>query len=711
VTFNGTQLLDLLPALYRLRDREQASLAGPALSPSEAGELAALEAQIATLNAEGWRRLESLREVAARGPLAALLEVLGRELDILEDDLTQLYEDQFAETAATWALPYLGDLIGYRSLHARTPGLSERAEIAHTIAFRRRKGTASMLEQLARDVTGWDARVVESFALLATSQFMNHARLGNTVTPAMGDGTSLELVGTAFDHFPRALDVRQVGGSRGRHNISNIGIFLWRLRALALERSPVTAVPLDATGRRFRFSPLGTDIALWTRPVREDEIEHLAEPANVPLPISRRRLGDDLLRVAPVLYGSNASLAIYEGIGLRQASGVTACNLSDVAGGWAHEPPPGMIGIDPELGRLIVAADVVLAGPLSVSFHQGGPDDVGGGDYDRAASFATVSGPTVRVPSGFPTIQAALDDISAQGGGIVEIEDSGRYTEALGVDLGPGVAIEIRAANRQRPCVELKAPWTIRGDPASRVFLNGLLIVGDRLAVRGNTNKLAELHIDHCTLVPGLRIAFDRTPESPGASSVRVSVPGVLLSMCGSISGALRVVDGSRTRLEASIVDAGRAGTAYGASDTTPADAGGELDAESATVIGALHTYRLDASNSILLGRVDVRRAQEGCIRFTSVGPNSRTPRAYRCQPALGPGPDQVPHFASLEFGAAAYARLADSTPSGITTGAEDDSEMGAYRRRYEPQRHADLRIRLDEYLRVGLEAGFIHES
>ena len=35
-----------------------------------------------------------------------------------------------------------------------------------------------MLEQLARDVTGWDARAVEFFQLLATTQYMNHLRLG-----------------------------------------------------------------------------------------------------------------------------------------------------------------------------------------------------------------------------------------------------------------------------------------------------------------------------------------------------------------------------------------------------------------------------------------------------------------------------------------------------------------------------------------------------
>lgn len=36
-----------------------------------------------------------------------------------------------------------------------------RAWVANTLAYRRRKGTALVLEQLARDVTGWPATAVE----------------------------------------------------------------------------------------------------------------------------------------------------------------------------------------------------------------------------------------------------------------------------------------------------------------------------------------------------------------------------------------------------------------------------------------------------------------------------------------------------------------------------------------------------------------------
>ena len=112
-----------------------------------------------------------VRDVEQGDPLRALVAVLAEQAQALEENLEQLYDDQFIETCAEWVAPYIGDLIGYRSLYGVAPRVgSPRAEVANTIGFRRRKGTAAMLEQLARDVTGWDARVVEFFQLLATTQ-------------------------------------------------------------------------------------------------------------------------------------------------------------------------------------------------------------------------------------------------------------------------------------------------------------------------------------------------------------------------------------------------------------------------------------------------------------------------------------------------------------------------------------------------------------
>ena len=46
-----------------------------------------------------------------------------------------------------------------------------------------------------------------------------------------------------------------------------------------------------------------------------------------------------------------------------------------------------------------------------------------------------------------------------------------------------------------------------------------------------------------------------------------------------------------------------------------------------------------------------------------------------------------------------------------ITTGAEDGCEMGAFHDNFAAQRESNLRVRLDEYLRFGLEAGIFFAS
>jgi hypothetical protein len=64
-----------------------------------------------------------------------------------------------------------------------------------------------------------------------------------------------------------------------------------------------------------------------------------------------------------------------------------------------------------------------------------------------------------------------------------------------------------------------------------------------------------------------------------------------------------------------------------------------------------------------------------------------------------------------MRYGDPAYLQLATSTPDAIRRGADDESEMGATHQLYTPQREANLLLRLDEYLRFGLEAGIFYAT
>jgi hypothetical protein len=62
--------------------------------------------------------------------------------------------------------------------------------------------------------------------------------------------------------------------------------------------------------------------------------------------------------------------------------------------------------------------------------------------------------------------------------------------------------------------------------------------------------------------------------------------------------------------------------------------------------------------------------------------------------------------FTSLDYGDPGYMQLALANATAIRSGAEDGSEMGAFCHLQQPQREANVRASLAEYLRLGLEAG-----
>ncbi|MDQ3248357.1 MAG: hypothetical protein M3Q45_04025, partial [Chloroflexota bacterium] len=170
------------------------------------------------------------------------------------------------------------------------------------------------------------------------------------------------------------------------------------------------------------------------------------------------------------------------------------------------------------------------------------------------------------------------------------------------------------------------------------------------------------------------------------------------------------------------------------AADDTGVQPGPPTTLERVTVLGAVHVKELTLASEVIFGgpvRADHRQA--GCVRFSFVPDGSRTPQRYRCQPdlavqtaldtareaaggSLSPAQEAVirrpllnrikPTFTSTRYGDPAYAQLSVTCAPEISSGAEDGSEMGAFGFLKQAQRIANLHASLDEYLRVGLEAG-----
>ncbi|GAB4070845.1 hypothetical protein GCM10028812_41140 [Ancylobacter sonchi] len=710
--------------------------------------------------------IHRLKDAEQDGALRDLLSVLAEQAAILEEDLDQLYDDQFIETCADWAAPYIGGLIGYRTLHGVVPTVSSpRAEVANTIAARRRKGTASMMEQLAPDVTGWQAHVVEFFERLAATQYLNHQRPQARLTADLRDWEALERRDTAFDRLPHGVDVRSIAHGRGRYNIPNVGLFLWRLEAFPLER----AMPARVDARRFRFNPLGLDAPLFTHPETEPTLTHLATPLNVPAPIGRRVLaardaGTPARRLERY-YGAGRSLLIEtraapgDAFVALAADEVEVCNLSDRPGdSWAVAGPSRAVAIDPQLGRLLFRDARPAGSELRVSLHHGFSGPMGGGQYERGANTAAddAGGLTLlRVsgePGDIPTIQAALDTLAATGG-IVEIADNRTYAEALALAVPAGATLILRAANGKRPTLVSPGDITVSVDDEgaeASLVLDGLLVAGGGLVLAADAvTGLRRLVIRDTTLVPGRTLAADGTPAGDEPSLVAdIAGTDIVLERC--IVGGLRVSALSQLSVADSLVDAtSPAGLAYagtGAGGT--ASPGGALTLVATTVIGGIYAEAFAlVSNAIVVAEpgpdtspvpVRAERLQQGCVRFSYVPPNSATPRRYRCQPdqevaaalerrARETGAELSeaqsasvragiqawlkPSFTSLRYGRPGYGQLATRCPVLIGTGADDEAEMGAFHSLFQAQRETNLRVRVSEYLRFGLEAGLFYET
>lgn len=700
MSLSAERLYELLPAVYRVRDAEQ-------------GE-----------------------------PLRALMALFARELEAIEENIEQLYDDQFIETCADWVAPYIGDLIGYRPLHGATPAVSSpRAEVAHTIAYRRRKGTALMLEQLARDLTDWPAHAAEFFEQLATTQYMKHLRLHAPAAARVNSQAAMRAVGGPFNSTAHTAEMRRPETGVGRYQIPNVGLFLWRLMPQRLSGVPLVPDPADASGRRLRLNPLGADVPLFREPQPEAFIEQLSTPMNVPAPLSVRGMaaavraaqaaadpdavhdddygpGESLLFLRP-----GATAGRWDPVPVRA---ITVCDLRDVPGGWNHEGtvPAATIGIDPERGRVVLGAGLTL--PLRASFNLGFSRPIGGGEYQRTPageSHPPSQQHTVREGG---ALQGHLDAIAATGGRLL-IGDSLTCAETPDFHLdgvsaagAEGHELVVAAANGARPLILAGGEMVLNIGARGRLVLDGLVIAGGalRLPAAADT-ELREIVLRHCTLVPGRTLAPDGAPALPGAPSLVIEHPFARLTLEACIVGAMQVATEAEVTISDTIVDANdRTAVAYAGIAGT---AGAPLTLRDSTVVGKVHAEVLTlVSNTILLAArasadawpapVWAARSQEGCVRFSWLPPDSIAPRRHRCLPDAE-HPRVRPEFNALRYGHPAYAQLRASTPAVIRHGADDEGEIGVMHALAQPQRESNLRIRLDEYLRFGLHAGIFYAT
>jgi len=759
---NRDRLYELLPALYRERDAE-----------------------------EGY-------------PLRSLLRLMADQHAVVKSDIDGLWNNFFIETCDRWVIPYVGDLVSNNALHAadrrelpdvareRFPDLigpdlrppsaiRTRADVAKTIYYRRRKGTLPMLEELARDVSGWPAHAVEFFELLDWAQNLNHRRFHSHECPDLRRVEFASRVDGPFDAMAHTVDVRPIGQFEGWHNIRNIGFFLWTLRSYGLKgvRARQAELPWQYT-----FSPLGNRAPLFSQWRREGDEARLATELHVPTAIRPSFFYEDLKRYKRLLatrpeytdlYGmldQGRSFGVYRGHERVHPAGDPEAAPTDFApqivcrclDPWPTEPPAEtLVAIDVESGRLAVGgAWSESTESLYVDYHYGFSADVGGGPYPRghwlvddehAEQILRVS----EESSGTSDVYASVEDALAQWSAhperntVIRILDSRSYTLPASIALSHDGWLVVEADNGQRPLLQatdsrLEITTSEPGDTIERaaLTLSGVVIEG-YLEVTGDLGRLRLLHT---TLIPGRSVAdavgvpqyLEPSLIVHGTADTATINTQLRTEIAFSIVGALRIPSHAEALWVVDSVidcappegDLGQAENAIG----TSAEPVPPATLERVTVFGTAFFRQLRlASEVIFTGPVQCLERQEGCVRFSYVPPDSRTPRRYRCQAdfeiaerirqaeegglELGPAGRAAiraqvrgwlrPSFTDTRYGQPAYAQLRFNAPVQIRRGAADESEMGVFCHLKQPQRETNLRIRLDEYLPFGLQPGLVY--
>lgn len=712
--------------------------------------------------------IHRLRDGERGGPLRTFLRVIEEQVEVLEADLDRLYDNWFIETCDQSIVPYIGELVGWTATaRAGEPGevqgaegfqlrrtLAPRADVARTLAYRRRKGTLALLEELARSVAGWPAHAVEFYRLLSYTQPLNHQRLERGRTADLREGGALAALGGPFDSMAHTLDVRRASSvyGRGRHNTLSVGVFAWRTQAWPvtrcqayLQEGVADREPRPQGGAErgcFHVNVLGADTPLFVRPESEPDPSTLSAPYQVPSRLTRRLLQEDFARY----YGPDKSVCLWLSAGPESApvpaAKVKVADLTEWS--YAVVPEECSVLLDPELGRFKArlprrAIDDVPGDGTSgvrVSYHHGFAAAIGSGEYDRDLTAPLEAHRTYIVGSGegaFPTLREALAAWRSEAPPRAVVEIATREVQGgpVRLSLGEHQVLILRAADRYRAVLRLlderadgRDAFMVAGERGSRLVVDGFLITGRGVEVSGPLDQVA---FRHCTLVPPERSARPRSSGPPACLVLNGIVGEVTIER--SILGPVAVTsegEPMRVAIISSIIDAGHDQDDAFSDGPSGGFARAALTVRTSTVFGRVTTHALAlAENCLFSGVVRVARRQPGCVRFCHVPLGSRTPPRYGCQPDLAlqeldrkdhAGRRVAAHrvwpvWSSRRYGDPAYAQLWRDAPREIRRGADDEGEMGVLHDLYWPQREDALVQRLAEYVPAGIDAGLFFVS
>lgn len=734
------RIYELLPAIYRLRDAEAGGGALRDLMGVIAEQAEAMEEDIAALY-RNWF-------IETCDPW-----VVPYIADLLDVRLTH-------DVAANRALPqraYVANTLAYRRGKGTLPVIEE--VVRDTTGWI----TAAAEHMLDLSVTANMNHVRPSYP--GTLDLRDAARLG-LLDGAFDPGPRTAEMRRIADGGGR-YNVPNIGLFIWRAEAFPLG----QVQARGTDGGGAGRYHLDPLRRDIPLCNTPESEAAIDSLTGEAHTPGLLRPLQLFLELEARRqaIADGLPAPTPQFFSEEPPFEIWiaenpgDPLSLVPAEEVMICHLGEMPGDpteWQRPPAlasytpsdsggpvdlPIRVGIDPERGRAALPTGQTVD-DLRVTHATLSMGDIGGGPYDRSESLAEALGErgvdwqalvtTRETADGqqvFNTLQGAIaawHALAAGQVGLICVGDNAPFVEDLSganrIEIPEGSLLVIAAADWPALPVPNGAPGeTARNvgtyDPSGLrpalvgevaaigtapansdlpggLVIDGLIVDGEIDVLNAAGEGLGTLRLAHTTQAPAHEIRIGTENEA------------LVLDICRARSGGILAADDiQRLGVTESVI----------AGDPAIQLRDGEVLLERATLLGPVTVERIHASNTIFTQTALARRSQTGCVRFSFVPQGSTLPRRYRCQPDMaldGAAPAEVPSilaamvpsFQSLEPAHYAYALLGPRAPVEILEGANDGAAMGAMGFLMRPQRWANARVALDEYLRFGLEAGLI---
>ncbi len=356
------------------------------------------------------------------------------------------------------------------------------------------------------------------------------------------------------------------------------------------------------------------------------------------------------------------------------------------------------LAIDPEKGRFMFLNTPAADQEIYIAYHYGFSGHIGAGCYERNGFVDII--PTTSKSGG-----GEISSSDLHNSGTTEISDSKTYNKIASKNLIENMVLQ--SANKQRPYLCHESNWILKSSSNlnSNLTLNGLWFGSEgnstfETILRGDYECVV---IKNCSFDPGGSTNIKGEILNP----VNLIIEGRVENLCieSSIMASI-LIRGNGYVDELAVSDS----IIQSVDDTVNAIEikTGRTHINRSTVFGNVALHRLEASEALFTGLVDVTDTQNGCFRFSAAKATSRLPHPYE---SFLFEKDTNHWFTSRRFGDPDFAQLSNTVPTSILRGAENGSEMGAFSKNLNPIKFDGLKNKIDEYMPFGLIPIFINQT